>query len=316
LRVARHLPVCGVYSPIWGGHRFDARYHPVMKLICAFLPLVAFAQQFEVASVRPSAPPGAERMNVGVHIDGQQVSITALNLKDYISAAYKVKLYQIQGPDFLGSERFDINAKLPAGAKESDVSEMLKALLADRFKMQSHRETKDFPVYALVVAKGGLKMKESPPDPDTEVGDPGEKPKAPATNVSGGGGRGGVHIEYGHESFFTMADNKFIARKLPMASFVEVLARFEDKPVVDMTGVTGSYDFDLEFTQEDYMAMLMRSAIAAGVTLPPEALRMLSGSSGDSLLNALEKLGLKLENRKAPLEVLVIDHIEKAPTEN
>jgi uncharacterized protein (TIGR03435 family) len=287
-----------------------------MKLICAFLPLVAFAQQFEVASVRPSAPPGAERMNVGVHIDGQQVSITALNLKDYISAAYKVKLYQIQGPDFLGSERFDINAKLPAGAKESDVSEMLKALLADRFKMQSHRETKDFPVYALVVAKGGLKMKESPPDPDTEVGDPGEKPKAPATNVSGGGGRGGVHIEYGHGSFFTMADNKFIARKLPMASFVEVLARFEDKPVVDMTGVTGSYDFDLEFTQEDYMAMLMRSAIAAGVTLPPEALRMLSGSSGDSLLNALEKLGLKLENRKAPLEVLVIDHIEKAPTEN
>jgi uncharacterized protein (TIGR03435 family) len=287
-----------------------------MKLICAFLPFVLFAQQFEVASVRPSAPPGGERMDVGVHIDGAQVRITSLNLKDYISAAYKVKLYQIQGPDFLGGERFDINAKLPAGAKESDVPEMLKALLVDRFKMQSHRETKDFPVYALVVAKGGLKMKESPPDPDAEVGDPGEKPKAPATNVSGGGGRGGVHIEYGHGSFFTMADNKFIARKLPMASFVEVLARFEDKPVVDMTGLTGSYDFDLEFTQEDYMAMLIRSAIAAGVTMPPEALRMLSGSSGDSLLNALEKLGLKLENRKAPLEVLVIDHMEKAPTEN
>jgi uncharacterized protein (TIGR03435 family) len=113
-----------------------------------------------------------------------------------------------------------------------------------------------------------------------------------------------------------MADNKFTARKLPMASFAEVLARFEDRPVVNMTGLTGRYDFDLEFTQEDYMAMLIRSAIAAGVTLPPEALRMLSGSSGDSLLNALEKLGLKLENRKAPLEVLVIDHIEKAPTEN
>jgi uncharacterized protein (TIGR03435 family) len=182
--------------------------------------------------------------------------------------------------------------------------------------MTAHTETKDFPVYALVVAKGGLKMKESPPDPNAEVGAPGEKPKAPATNVSGSGGRGGVHIEYGHGSFFTMADNKFIARKLPMASFVEVLARFEDKPVVDKTGLTGSYDFDLEFTQEDYMAMLIRSAIAAGVTLPPEALRMLSGASGDSLLNALERLGLKLETRKAPLEMLVIDHIEKAPTEN
>jgi uncharacterized protein (TIGR03435 family) len=148
------------------------------------------------------------------------------------------------------------------------------------------------------------------------VGDPGEKPKAPSVAVTGSGGRGGVHLEYGHGSFFTMADNKFIARKLPISSFVEVLGRFEDRPVVDMTGLKGSYDFDLEFTPEDYMAMLIRSAIAAGVTMPPEALRALSGSSGDSLLNALEKLGLKLESRKAPLEVLVVDHMEKGPTEN
>lgn len=290
-----------------------------MKIIGALalttFTILAQAPQFEVASIRPSLPPGPERMDVGVHIDGQRVSCTALNLKDYISAAYKLKIYQIQGPDFLGAERFDINAKLPAGAAEAQVADMLKSLLADRFQMKAHFETKDFPVYALTVAKGGLKMKESPIDPN-DVGDPGEKAKAPATNVTGSGGRGGVHIEYGHGSFFTMADNKFIARKLPMANFVEVLARFEDKPVVDMTGLSGSYDFDLQFTQEDYMAMLIRSAIAAGVTLPPEALRALSGSSGDSLLNALEKLGLKLESRKAPLQVLVIDHIEKSPTDN
>lgn len=255
-------------------------------------------------------------MAVGVHIDGARVSCTSLNLKDYIGAAYKLKIYQIEGPDFIGGERFDINAKLPAGATEAQVPDMLKALLADRFKMTSHMETKDFPVYALVVAKGGLKMKESPADPAGPVGDPGEKPKAPAVNVSGGGGRGGVHIEYGNGSFFTMADNKFVARKLAMTSFAELLARFEDKPVVDMTGLTGSYDFDLVFTPEDYMAMLIRSAIAAGVTMPPEALRMLSGSSGDSLADGLAQLGLKLETRKAPLEMLVIDHIEKAPTEN
>jgi uncharacterized protein (TIGR03435 family) len=253
-------------------------------------------------------------MNVGVHIDGARVSCTSLSLKDYISAAYKVKIYQIEGPDYIGSERFDINAKLPAGATESQVPDMLKALLAERFKMTFHRETKDFPVYGLVVARGGLKMKESPPDPDAKiVGDPGEKP---STNVTGGGGRGGVHIEFGNGSLFTMADNKFIARKLPMASFAELLARFEDRPVVDMTELKGRYDFDLVFTPEDYQAMLIRSAIAAGVVLPPEALRALSGSSGDSLLNALERLGLKLETRKAPLEMVVIDHIEKAPTEN
>ena len=282
----------------------------------ALLPLfslAAFGQaQFEVASIRPSVGPGAERMAVGVHIDGARISCTSLSLKDYITSAYNLKIYQVVGPDWIGGERFDVQATLPPGATAEQVPDMLKALLADRFGMKFHRETRDFPVYGLLVAKGGLKMKESAPDPDASP----EKEKAPSVNVSGSGGRGGVHIEYGHGSFFTMADNKFIARKLPMAAFTEVLARFEDRPVVNMTELTGSYDFDLEFTQEDYMAMLIRSAISAGVTLPPEALRLLSGSSGDSLLNALARLGLKLETRKAPLEVLVIDRIEKAPTEN
>jgi uncharacterized protein (TIGR03435 family) len=282
----------------------------------ALLPLfslAAFGQaQFEVASIRPSAGPGAERMAVGVHIDGARIRCTSLSLKDYITSAYNLKIYQVVGPDWIGGERFDVQATLPPGATAEQVPDMLKALLADRFGMKFHRETRDFPVYGLLVAKGGLKMKESAPDPDASP----EKEKAPSVNVSGSGGRGGVHIEYGHGSFFTMADNKFIARKLPMGSFTEVLARFEDRPVVNMTELTGSYDFDLEFTQEDYMAMLIRSAISAGVTMPPEALRMLSGSSGDSLLNALARLGLKLETRKAPLEVLVIDRIEKAPTEN
>jgi uncharacterized protein (TIGR03435 family) len=287
-----------------------------MKLIfLSCVTLLAQSVQFEVASIRPSALTGADHMDVGVHIDGQQVRCTSLNLKDYIAAAYNLKIYQIEGAD-LGGNRFDISAKLPAGGKESEVPEMLKALLADRFKMASHFEKKDFPVYALVVAKGGLKMKESPVDTAAVAAEPGERPRAPSTNVSGSGGRGGVHIELGNGSFFTLADNKFIGRKLPMASFADVLGRFEDKPVVNMTGLAGSYDFELQFTQEDYMAMLIRSAIAAGVTLPPEALRALSGSSGDSLLSALDRLGLKLENRKAPIEVLVVEHIEKSPTEN
>ena len=281
----------------------------VLLLVLATVSM--FGQTFEVASIRPSGPPSGDHMSVGIHIDGARISCTYFSLKDYVTAAYTVKIYQVVGPDWMGGERFDIAATLPAGAKQEQVPDMLKALLADRFGMKFHRETRDFPVYGLVAAKGGLKMQESAPDPD----DPTDQPKA-ATNVTGTGGRGGVHLDYGHGSFFTMADNKFTARKLPMSSFAEVLARFEDRPVVDMTELKGSYDFDLEFTPEDYMAMLIRSAIAAGVTMPPEALRMLSGSSGDSLLNALQRLGLKLETRKAPLEVLVIDRIEKAPTEN
>jgi uncharacterized protein (TIGR03435 family) len=286
-----------------------------MKLINAFLlsSLAIFGQQFEVASIRPSGPPGGDHMNVGVHIDGQQLRCTYLAVKDYIAAAYNVKIYQIQGPDWIGGERFDISAKLPAGATDEQVPDMIKALLAERFQMKFHRETKDFPVYGLVVAKGGLKMKESPKEPDAG-GDPDDKRKA--TNVSATGGRGGVHVDYGGGSSFTFADNKFSGRKLAMTNFAEVLARFSDRPVINMTGLDGSYDFDLEFTPEDYQAMLIRSAIAAGVVLPPEALRALSGASGDSMANALEKLGLKMETRKAPLEMLVIDHVLRAPTEN
>jgi uncharacterized protein (TIGR03435 family) len=287
-----------------------------MKLFCASVVVscVVFGQtaQFEVASIRPSAPP-TDRVNVGVHVDGARISCTYLSVKDYIRMAYKVKDYQITGPDWMAGERFDISATLPAGAKEDQVPDMLKALLAERFQMKIHRESKDFPVYALAVGKGGLKAKESAPEADGKDGE--EGPKG-AVNVSGSGGRGGVNINLGKGSSFNMADNKFVVRKLTMATFAEMLARFEDRPVVDMTGVTGSYDFDLTFTQEDFNAMMIRSAITAGVNLPPEALKALQYSSGDSLLGALERVGLKLETRKAPLEVLAIDHVLRVPTEN
>jgi uncharacterized protein (TIGR03435 family) len=252
-------------------------------------------------------------VNVGVHLDGARISCTQLNLKDYISTAYQVKLYQISGPDWLGSERFDISATLPAGAQQEQVPDMLKALLVDRFQMKFHREKKDFPVYALVVAKSGLKLNETPKD--SESPDGGE-PAKPAVNVTGSGGRGGVHINLGNGSYFSLADNKFIGRKLTMLSFVDMLARFEDRPVIDMTDLKGNYDVDLNFTTEDYNALMIRSAIAAGVVLPPEAMKALEYASGDSLLAALEKVGLKLEARKAPLDVIVIDHMAKAPTEN
>jgi uncharacterized protein (TIGR03435 family) len=94
------------------------------------------------------------------------------------------------------------------------------------------------------------------------------------------------------------------------------MARFTDRPVVDMTALKGHYDFALELSPEDFGAMGIRAAIAAGVALPPQALQAAEAASGDSLFNAVEKLGLKLESRKAPVEVLVIDHAEKTPTEN
>jgi uncharacterized protein (TIGR03435 family) len=269
--------------------------------------------EFEVASIKPSAPPGtgANRVLGGMHVDGAQVSWTFLSLNDYIDSAYRLRSYQISGPDWMASARFDITAKLPDGATRKDIPEMLQRLLEERFQLKTHRESKELAVYGLVVSKSGLKMQESAPDT------PG------ATQTAGGSASvaavsrpGGVTVNYGNGAYFTFADNKFEGHKLPASAMADVMARFTDRPVVDMTNLKGNYDFLLELAPEDFAAMGIRAAIAAGVQLPPQALQLAEAASGDSLFNAVEKLGLKLESRKAPVEVLVIDHAEKTPTEN
>ena len=281
------------------------------------LSLAAFAQsppplaEFEVASVKPSAPPGADSLAVGIHIDGAQVRCASLSLKDYLALAYNVKNYQISGPEWIASERFDIAAKLPDGAAREQIRGMVQALLLDRFQLKAHRDTKEFPVYALVVAKGGPKMKEAAPDAaGAGRGN---------IDITAGGSRGGSGADLGNGSSFTMGENGFDAVKLTMTSFADMLARFADRPVLDMTDLKGAYDFSLRFSPEDFRAMRLRAAMAAGVSvsLPPETMRaVMEGASGDSLFAAIEALGLKLDARKAPLDVLVVDHIEKTPSEN
>jgi uncharacterized protein (TIGR03435 family) len=274
-------------------------------------PAAGVAAEFEVASVKPSAGLD-ETVNVGVHVDGAQVHIADFTLQDYIRVAYRVKNYQVTGPDWL-SERFNVDAKLPAGASRDQVPEMLQALLASRFEMKFHRASKDFPVYALTAAPGGVKLKEVPPDKDDDA--PGGI-RGGATDVSASGGRAGVSINLGKGSFFTFADNKLEGKKLAMTNFVDLLARFMDRPVVDHTELKGNYDISIALTPEDYRAMLIQSAVSAGVKLPPEALRLLDGAGDDSLYAALRGFGLKLEPTKAPLDVIVVDHILKAPVAN
>jgi len=292
-------------------------FRSAMRKIVLTVLLVAgcFAQsprpEFEVASIRPSPSAGPDRVDIGLHIDGSQVRAGGLSLRDYVGIAYRTKVALISGPEWTASERFDISAALPAGAKTAQLPEMFQALLADRFQLKFHKDKKEFPVYALLVGKGPLKLKESPPGSDADNAEP-----EGAVNLSASGSAAGVGVNYGHGTSYSFANNKFEAQKLTMALFAGNLERFADRQIVDMTGLTGKYDFAFEVTPEDYRAMLIRSAIAAGVVLPPEALRALSGSSGDSLMNALDRLGLKLEPRKAPLEVLVVDRMEKAPTEN
>jgi uncharacterized protein (TIGR03435 family) len=270
--------------------------------------------EFEVASIRPtpSIDDQGGKVNLGVHIDGAQVRFVSFSLRDYLARAYGTNTAMVFGPDWTASERFDISATLPAGATPNQFPEMLQALLADRFQLKFHKEKKELPAYALLTGKGPLKLKESPPDSDADQ----DEPKGNAT-LAATGSAAGVGVNFGHGSSYSLANNRFEVRKLTMTQIATYMERFADHPIVDMTGLSGKYDFTINLTEEDYQAMLMRAAISVGASLPPEAIRMLAAnSSGAGLSDALQQVGLRLDSRKAPLDVLVIDDALKTPTAN
>ena len=293
--------------------------YPIMTVL-RFLPLTlaacaVFAQspprlEFEVASIKPS-PPITDNAHIGMRIDGSQVYCTSWSLKDYIRIAYRVKDYQVEGPDWIASERFDISAKLPAGATRDQVNEMLQSLLTDRFKLTFHRVKKEFPVYALVVAKGGAKLKES----DLNGMSASDFSKPP-DSIAASGSAAGVSVDLGKGASSRSPITRCRSSACPFRDLADVLARFVDRPVVDMTNLTGIYDYDINVTEEDYRGMLIRSAITAGVVLQPEVQRLAMADIGESLASGLKALGLNLEARKAPLDVMVVDHAERTPSEN
>lgn len=187
-----------------------------------------------------------------------------------------------------------------------EVLEMLQGLLADRFRMKMHQEIKDLSVYALSVAKGGINAKEDPLDP---IGQSAEAvATASETSTAARMPRGAT---------LAMGEDKIEARKFTMGMLADQLTRFMDRPVVDQTGLAtdSGYDFTLELTHEDFLATRVHSAMAGGMTLPPQAMALLQ-ASGDSLHAALARIGLKLEAKKAPKEVLVIDFADKTPAKN
>lgn len=278
----------------------------LLSCIAAFGQSPPARPEFEVASVKKSAPTMPERFNIGVHIDGAMVRCSYLPVKSYIRMAYRVKDYQVLGPDWLATENFDIAAKLPDGATRSQLPEMIQSLLADRFKLVLHRDTKELPVYALVVAKNGAKLKESAPDPDAEAG--------PGTNgtvdVAVTVGRGGGTIDLGKGSFVSYGRDRLEAKKVTLSALADWLTRLLDRPAVDMTGMNGTYDFSLEYSLEE-LRNLLRSSTGGARELPASV-----PDSGNSIFASLEAVGLRLEPRKAPIEVVVVDRIERTPTEN
>jgi uncharacterized protein (TIGR03435 family) len=280
-------------------------------VLTVWLSVVAYAQapseklEFEVASVRPSAQTRPNQVGIGLRMDGAQAHISFFTLQDYIAMAYRVKRYQVSGPDWIQSAMYDVNGKLPSGGASSQVPEMLKSLLSERFQLKLHHEQKEFPVYALVLGKAPLALNEVQSTAAPKSND--------AVNVGATGSAAGVSVDLGNGSWYTFADNKFEAHKMTLELLASMLERYVDRPILNQTDLKGTYDVTLNLTAEDYRAMLVRAAVNSGVVLPPQALRLMEGNSTASLMDALEKVGLKMVARKAPLDLLVIDQVSKTP---
>ena len=272
---------------------------------------------------------------MGMKIDGAIVDIQSFSLTDLIRTAYEIKDYQIVGPDLgnvMSAERFNVQAKMPEGATKEQVPQMLQALLADRFKLVVHRETRDHSVYALIVAKGGPKMMEAEPEsvtpeaPETEPAK-GETVLGQGTSqvrISGNIESGkGVTMKGGPmgQMHMTMADGRMRmeADRATMTVLAETLTRFTDRPVVDMTALKGNYHVVLDLSMDDLKNAAKAAGMGAMMSAAGEggkASAEASEPSGSSISMSLQKMGLRLEARKSPLAVIVIDHLEKSPTEN
>ena len=237
------------------------------------LPMMAQAPVFEVASIKPAPPLSFEdvqagKSHVGVKVDAGRVDIGSAPLASLITQAYQVKPFQLDAPEWTRNRPFfDVLAKIPAGTTEAQLPLMLQALLKDRFKLAVHREMKDLPIYALVVGKNGPRLK------DAAAG-------APMIFKAAGDPRGVSHIH-------TISN---------LSALAFAMGPYVDRPVMDMTELTGVYDMDLDVSRD------------AELGISPMPLLDFRG--------AVKALGLELEARKQAIEMLVVDHVEKMPTEN
>lgn len=235
----------------------------------------AFGQTFEVASVKPAGTSCRGRRS----IDPQQVRYANFSLKGLVRDAYQVELFQIDAPEWLDSQCFDVDAKVPEGASKEEIPAMLQALLAERFRLKVHKESRQDRVYALIVAKNGPHLKESKVQSD--------HPQDVTIHADG-------HMEF---SSATLAS---------FSSAMSVLLAF---PVVDMTEIPGHFDITLNVTRGDLAGLKFPSDGVSAEAVP-------ENNASSSVFAAMQQLGLKLESRNAPIQHIVVDSVEKVPTGN
>lgn len=244
---------------------------------------------FEVAAVKPNLSSEPKKQEKGRFLPGGRVELPDRTLRDFIKSAYDVPSDMIiGGPKWLDSDRFDIVAKAPPEADQNTLRTMLQTLLVERFKLVTHREDKVMPEFALVVAKNGPKLRRSlQPGPPTCSW---KSAPAEGDRLQDRGARGadGLRHRVCHNMKMTQ-----LAKGLPGWSGIGI-----DRPVVDLTGLEGEYDFQLD------------------VARPTKRPAGGENDDGPTIFDAMTTLGLKLESRKVSMPMIVIDHVERVPTEN
>jgi uncharacterized protein (TIGR03435 family) len=316
---------------------------------------------FEVATVKPAAPPqtgGAGRMVFSMGSRGGPGSsdpgrwtCNNCTIKMMLTQGYDVKSYQVTTPGWMDSERYEISAKIPEGTTKAQFGLMIQNLLAERFKLTLHRDSKEMQMFDLVVAKGGSKMKEHVEEAPKDASAEGAKdePKDPEAALKarlegmavGRAARGGGNgpeldkngypvVQKGCKGCMMIINGKATmqADGETMEEFAKQLTNQVGKPVSDATGLKGKYDFALSFDGSGAMRGMMpgmTAGIAIGSVGPPPP----PSSSGNTPVNGNDpdggipiagaiqsQLGLKLEAKKGNVEMLIVDHAEKVPTEN
>lgn len=252
---------------------------------------------FEAATVKPVAPgfgPMAVRMRGGPRSnDPGRFTATNVTLLALLLRAFDVPSYRIAAPSWLSADRFEVVATIPPSASESDFRAMLRNLLAERFRLETHWELRQSPVYVLTLDRGRPKLKEFSPDPQGTDGSRGMPPLDARGFPVIPAGQPGVWKNFNGSHFLIQAHG------VSASELARMLEEDLSRPVIDETSLAGSYNFILEYAPPQ-----PRSA-------PAE-----DDEPALSLFSAVKQLGLKLQSRKSPIQMLVVDRLERRPVEN
>jgi uncharacterized protein (TIGR03435 family) len=227
------------------------------------------SRTFEVASVKPHPPvagePAGSSFKGGPGTDDPgQITVINRTLRTLVIEAYGIRGFQIEHPQWVGDERFDIIAKVPRGATPQQAKAMMRNLLVDRFDLKVRRETRDLPVYALVIAKGGLKMKPSVDDPAGQPPTPSGPDVFDKMKMGGDGFfRPPPNVQTILDSF-TSEGAEATGQKQSLPKIVAWLRDRSDKPVIDETSLQGNYDFSVTWTPQDALRNAYRGFRAEG----------------------------------------------------